>query len=228
MSKMSKSTDSEVLIRTFGTYLLSQLEGHVDTGDLADEWKKEQKALSQTVAERLDAFHEHQLSRSPEYWAENKFYEEIRNFHQEVLYQAGGDRESSLYERYFPKGLKIYRKEVPTEAMEQLVSILEHLEEEENDSLQNYLTPLQDLHRELVDTRKGRKETYRKYRRAYTREIDRRHQWVDAYRMLRKKLSVLFDNDQDMVRAFFWSGSKRNRTSGKVEENDATKVTFSD
>lgn len=219
MSKVDKKADSEMLLRTYGGYLLSHLEGHGETGALARFWKEEQETLQARVDERIAAHGQYMMARGPERRICEEIFREIRRFHMEVLYQVGGDRSDSLYRRFFRCGLRPFRREMEGKAVESFYDLVRRIEVDDRKEWRDRGQGLVELYDKLVACRDEIKCRRREYRRAYRREIEQRCRWVEAYKMVRLKLAVQFGNDLELVRAFFW---KEKRTS--AEKNSSLPV----
>lgn len=212
-----QTTSGETLYSTYGLYHLSRLQADPECTDLATAFSCAQDQLKA----RLD---QHRAARANAMTAlavrearRGVLGRRVRGLCLAVLARVNNSRGTSLYQAYFPAGLRaVISAPLEVELM-RVGAVLAKLNEETDPQLTAYFEPLQAAAESMRDALEARRAAIDAQVNAFGLLRAESIHWMDDYRRSYRDLQRRFYRDGDYAESFF-RGPSSPRSGSQGEE----------
>ena len=205
---------AEVILDTYGEYLLARLEAKKELGALKEAFQPQQEVLRKRLdAQRaMERAVQHALAARDD--ADMALDDAVRRFALAILSANHNNRKSPDFVKYFPKGLTAVTLAPLAEELVGVGKILDLLASEPNPALKAFASAISQAATALMAGMDGYAGADAAAVNAANATRAQGLLWRDAYRKIYGELLTLYPGDKPFVESFFKKGAKPKKGAG--------------
>ncbi len=219
MEMPASRTSGMTLLREYGLYHQTRLDGDKNLAGMAASWRKAQERLKAKVDAHDAAAASAMTAMAVRDGEDAALDSSLRAFYGALLAKTGNDRKSPLFDIYFPQGITAIAN-APMEMELQKVSILlTKLAQEEDEALKSHMGPITAAMNNLAAAIDHHKAAHDAELQAYGLVEQEKVNWLDAYKFDHRTLVQMFYKDRKKPDSYFKPVPKAKKRNGN---GDAT------